>query len=100
MDGIQETGSDEDELKWTIQVKSFNPSACILLPTLDRGSKFFGGKPGYESGAVAEYLPSIPCVTGFFSNGVLGRLDDSDAGGSDVSVFGSSSSYVLIGSSK
>jgi hypothetical protein len=66
---------------------------------LDRGSKFFGGKPGYESAAIAEFLASIPCVTGFFSiNGVLGRLDDSDLGSSDVSVFGSSSSYVLIGS--
>ena len=80
--------------------KTFSPSACILLPTLDRGSKFFGGKPGYESGTVVEFLPSIPCVTGYFSNGVLGRLDDSDVGGNDISVFGSSSSYVLIGSSK
>lgn len=80
--------------------KNFNPSGCILLPTLDRGSKFFGGKPGYESGAVAEFLPSIPCVSGYFSNGVLGRLSDSDAAGDDISVFGSSSSYVLLGSSK
>lgn len=80
--------------------KGFTPAACFLFPTLDRGSKFFGGKPGYESSAVAEFLPSIPCVSGYFSNGVLGRLDDSDVGGNDVSVFGSSSSYVLIGSSK
>ena len=80
--------------------KSFTPSACILLPTLDRGNKFFGGKPGYESGAVVEYLPSIPCVTGYFSNGVLGRFDDSSAIENDMSVFGSSSSYILLGSSK
>ena len=80
--------------------QTFTPSACIFLPTLDRGSKFFGGKPGYESGTIAEFLPSLPCVTGFFSNGVIGRLDDSDAGSCEASVQGSASSYVLIGSSK
>lgn len=80
--------------------ETFNPSTCFLFPTLDRGSKFFGGKPGYESGKIAEFLPSLPCISGFFSNGVLGRLDDSITGSFDVSVHGSSSSYVLIGSSK
>jgi hypothetical protein len=26
------------------------PTACLILPTLDRGIKLFGGKAGYESG--------------------------------------------------
>ena len=26
------------------------PTACFVLPTLDRGAKLFGGKDGYESG--------------------------------------------------
>jgi small ligand-binding sensory domain FIST len=80
--------------------KTFNPSTCFLFPTLDRGNKFFGGKPGYESASITQFLPSLPCISGFFSNGVLGRLDDFDTGSFDVSVHGSASAYVLIGSSK
>jgi small ligand-binding sensory domain FIST len=80
--------------------KTFNPLTCFLFPTLDRGNKFFGGKPGYESASITQFLPSLPCISGFFSNGVLGRLDDFDTGSFDVSVHGSASAYVLIGSSK
>ena len=44
--------------------KLFTPAACVLIPTLDRGNKFFLGKSGYESNAVASMLPGISCITG------------------------------------
>ena len=75
----------------------FNAAGCLLVPTLDRGSKFFGGKPGFESSTVTGLVPSLPSVWGFFSNGALGRLDDGDAG-LGAMVHGSASSYVLLGS--
>ena len=74
---------------------SFAPTGCFLFPTLDRGNKFFGGKSGFESSATVEYLPTVPCVSGFFSNGVIGGQDDER-----TSLYGSASGYVLFGSSK
>lgn len=79
-------------------VKPFEPAMCMFMSTLDRGNKFFVGKPGYESTAIAQFLPSLPCMGGFFTNGVLGKLDDSETGELDVMVHGSASTYVLIGS--
>ena len=80
---------------------TFTPTGCFLFPTLDRGSKFFPGKPGFESGAVSQFLPTVPCVTGFFNNGVIGALEaDVDSGlRESASVHGSASGYVLLGSS-
>jgi small ligand-binding sensory domain FIST len=75
------------------------PSACVLMSTLDRGSKFFGGKGGFESNTVGEYIPNIPCIAGYFSNGVIGRLDDLNDNEIEH-VYGSASSYTLLGSSK
>ncbi|KAL3918031.1 MAG: hypothetical protein SGILL_004436 [Bacillariaceae sp.] len=78
----------------------FVPSGCLLFPTLDRGNKFFLGKPGFESSAVSQFLPTAPCIAGFFSNGVIGALDTDDdlAGSEPATLNGSASGYVLIGS--
>ena len=75
---------------------TFTPAACLVVPTLDRGSKFFMGKQGYESGAVARMVPGIPCVAGFFSNGVVGRMDVAET--AKTGVQGSASGYFLLGS--
>jgi len=73
-----------------------SPSCCFIVPTLDRGSKFFLGKSDFESSSAARMMPSVPCVTGFFGNGVIGRIDvDSE---SPVGVQGSASGYFLISS--
>lgn len=80
----------------------FSPAGCLIFPTLDRGNKFFMGKSGFESSTVTELLPTIPSVSGFYGNGVIGRLDsDPDSGGRESSsLSGSASGYVLVGSSK
>lgn len=76
------------------------PTACLVLPTLDRGAKLFGGKEGYESQMVSDFLPGVPSVSGFFANGVLGKLDGTvasgNASGNDVMLHGSSSQYVVF----
>eukprot|EP00584_Thalassiosira_punctigera_P005215 CAMPEP_0172539264 /NCGR_PEP_ID=MMETSP1067-20121228/10493_1 /TAXON_ID=265564 ORGANISM="Thalassiosira punctigera, Strain Tpunct2005C2" /NCGR_SAMPLE_ID=MMETSP1067 /ASSEMBLY_ACC=CAM_ASM_000444 /LENGTH=1050 /DNA_ID=CAMNT_0013324915 /DNA_START=135 /DNA_END=3287 /DNA_ORIENTATION=- len=76
------------------------PTACFVLPTLDRGAKLFGGKTGYESGMASEYLSGIPSISGFFANGVLGKLDGTIAGtlgsANDNMLHGSSSQYVVF----
>ncbi len=74
------------------------PTACLVLPTLDRGAKLFGGKSGYESGMASRYLPSTPSVFGFFANGVLGKLGGAVAGDGDGDsmLHGSSSQYVVF----
>jgi indole-3-glycerol phosphate synthase len=88
---------------------SFTPAACFIIPTLDRGNKFFLGKPGYEGGTVARMLPSVTSISGFFSNGVIGRIDaggsivgdsatDAISGSSRTGVQGSASGYFLWGS--
>ena len=85
--------SDDDKV-------SFKPTGCFVLPTLDRGSKFFKGKPGYESGTVTTFIPKISSVAGFFSNGVIMKLDEEDTSEIGASTHGSASGYVLFGSSK
>ena len=85
----------------------FNPGCCFLIPTLDRGSKFFqGSKSGYESSTAARALPGVPCISGFFSNGVIGNMDsnikNSEEEGAvsinkDIGVLGSASGYFLLG---
>mmetsp|Transcript_34261 Transcript_34261/g.63054 ORF Transcript_34261/g.63054 Transcript_34261/m.63054 type:complete len:1066 (+) Transcript_34261:238-3435(+) len=77
------------------------PTACLVLPTLDRGAKLFGGKTGYESGMVSDYMSGIPSISGFFANGVLGKLDGTIAGSTggsanDNMLHGSSSQYVVF----
>jgi len=79
------------------------PTGCIVLPTLDRGAKLFGGKAGFESGLVSEYLPDVPSVSGFFSNGVVGNLDGTVSAGNanlpgsnENTLWGSSSQYVVF----
>lgn len=91
------TGYKKKELESTFaqDSKPFQPSGCLMFPTLDRGKKFFGGKSGYESSAVVEYVPNLPSLGGFFCNGVIARLDDADK---QVMVHGSASCYVLVGS--
>ena len=81
---------------------SFNPTGCFLFPTLDRGSKFFLGKAGFESGATSQFLPTVPCISGFFSNGVIGSLqsDLNSPQQEPSSLYGSASGYILFGSSK
>ena len=89
-------GNKRRELSSTMDGKApFSPTGCLLFPTLDRGNKFFGGRTGYESSTTMEYLPTVPSVSGFFSNGVIGRLDNER-----TSLFGSASGYVLFGSGK
>jgi indole-3-glycerol phosphate synthase len=72
------------------QETKFTPAACWMIPTLDRGSKFFSAnKPGYESSTAARMMPSVPCIAGFFSNGVIVT---------GKTVQGSASGYFLLGS--
>mmetsp|Transcript_20918 Transcript_20918/g.45604 ORF Transcript_20918/g.45604 Transcript_20918/m.45604 type:complete len:1053 (+) Transcript_20918:262-3420(+) len=73
-----------------------SPSACMILSTIDRGSKLFGGKPGLESGKVSEYLPMVPSIFGLKANGVLGKLDGNASGNVDTMVHGSAASYVIF----
>jgi indole-3-glycerol phosphate synthase len=87
--------------------KMFTPTGCIILTTLDRGSKLFGGKPGYESSVVSDFLPSIPSISGFYSNGVIAKLDnqrlldngDDDNNNNDdtAMIHGSASCFALFG---
>jgi small ligand-binding sensory domain FIST len=83
---------------------SFTPTGCFIFSTLDRGTKFFLGKPGFESRQVAQFLPTIPSIAGFFCNSVIGTLDDISATNprlpNDSFLHGSASGYFLIGSSK
>src|SRR5210317_1679928 len=72
------------------------PTGCFVLPTLDRGAKLFGGKQGYESSMASEFLPGIPAISGFFANGVLGKLDGTVAGSA---IGGSANDNMLHGSS-
>jgi indole-3-glycerol phosphate synthase len=76
------------------------PTGCFLFPTLDRGNKFFLGKTGFESSAISQYLPTVPCISGFFSNGVIGALNtDMELGGKrPTRLNGSASGYIVIGS--
>jgi indole-3-glycerol phosphate synthase len=79
-----------------VATPTFTPACCFLIPTLDRGNKFFQGKQGYESKTAARMLPSIPCISGFFSNGIVGKMDGTDD--PRIGVQGSASGYFLIGS--
>jgi indole-3-glycerol phosphate synthase len=96
------TGYKKKELEQTFLVGEggkkgdpFVPSGCFFFPSLDRGTKLFGGRPGYESKRVTEYLPNIPTIGGFFTNGCIAALDEDD---SRVMVHGSASCYAVIGS--
>lgn len=83
------------------ETPAFEPAAVFVVPTLDRGSKFFQGKSGYETSVVSSMIPGLPCISGFFSNGVVGRIDSGDseeAGDIKTGIHGSSSGYFLIGS--
>lgn len=88
--------ASDDADDGSAETKHFEPAMCMLMSTLDRGSKFFGSR--YETNAISQFAPSVPCIGGFFANGVLGRLDQSSAGEFDVMVHGSAATYVLLGS--
>ncbi|KAL9187355.1 hypothetical protein ACHAXT_001458 [Thalassiosira profunda] len=97
------TGYKKKELEGTLMGGAAKnpPTGCLVLPTLDRGAKLFGGKAGYESGTVSDFLPGVPSISGFFANGVLGALAGTvaaTAGGSmnDNMLHGSSSQYVVF----
>lgn len=77
---------------------AFQPTGCFLMPTLDRGSKFFKGKAAFESRSVTTYIPDITSVSGFFSNGVIMKLNENDATETSASAHGSASGYVVFGS--
>jgi indole-3-glycerol phosphate synthase len=82
----------------TTSKPSFKPACCFLVPTLDRGSKFFQGKQQcFESSTAARMLPGVQCVSGFFANGIIavsgGAPDEPSYG-----IQGSASAYFLLGS--
>jgi len=72
----------------------FTPAGCLFMPTIDRGTKLFG-KLGYESSQLSQFLPIISSISGFYTNGMIGKLNDKD---SQVMIHGSGSCYALIGS--
>eukprot|EP00536_Pseudo-nitzschia_multiseries_P013466 jgi/Psemu1/211723/e_gw1.576.47.1 len=75
------------------------PTGCFIFPTLDRGSKFFSGKPGFETTTVLESLPSVPCVSGFFGNGVIGSMSanpELSTAREQVTMNGSATGYFLV----
>ena len=100
------TGYKKKELEGTLlggkEETKNPPTGCLVLPTLDRGAKLFGGKEGYESSMASEFLPGVPAISGFFANGVLGKLDGTVAGSAvggsanDNMLHGSSSQYVIF----
>ncbi len=83
-----------DDKEDNLSAKVFNPSGCFIFPTLDRGTKYFGDA-SYESNAISEYSPSLSSISGFFCNGAIAALDNSD---NKAIVHGSASCYVLVGS--
>ncbi|KAL7546772.1 hypothetical protein ACHAWF_010106 [Thalassiosira exigua] len=99
------TGYKKRELEGTLSggADMGPPTGCLVLPTLDCGSKLFGGKAGYESGLASDFLPGVPSISGFFANGVVGKLDGTVGGASlgggsaDPNMLhGSSSQYVVF----
>ncbi|CAB9499032.1 Indole-3-glycerol phosphate synthase [Seminavis robusta] len=93
-----QTQNDDDDDDNNKTPTSFRPTGCFVLPTLDRGSKFFLGKPGFESGTVTSFVPEISAISGFFSNGVIMKLDEDDPAEIASSTHGSASGFVLFGS--
>jgi len=94
---LEDTLHEDDSEK----TSSFQPTGCFVFPTLDRGSKFFSGKNGFESSTVLNSLPTVPCVSGFFGNGVIGSMStdpDLSTAREPASMNGSASGYFLIGS--
>lgn len=96
LDSQRNTSADEKSKA------SFQPTCCLIFPTLDRGNKFFRGKSGFESTAVSRFLPGLSSISGFFCNGVIGSLNTAEEKrigmNDDVNLIGSATSYVLIGS--
>jgi len=79
----------------------FQPTGCFVFPTLDRGNKFFSGKNGFESSTVSDFVPTVPCISGFFGNGVIGSMSTDPkltAIREPANLNGSASGYFLIGS--
>ncbi|KAL7468237.1 hypothetical protein ACHAXS_008463 [Conticribra weissflogii] len=95
------TGYKKRELTDTLNGKEVSPvTGCMVFPTLDRGSKLFGGKAGYESGVISTFLPGVPSISGFYANGVLGKLDGTvggvPVGPNENMLHGSASCYVMF----
>ena len=74
----------------------FVPTGVFMCPTLDRGSKFFNGKIGYESTTLSKMMPGLPCISGFFCNGIIGQVGEKDQ--KRIGVQGSCTGYTLLGS--
>jgi len=92
----RESASTEQDGK---SVSESSPTGCFIFPTLDRGSKFFAGKSGFESSAVSEFLPSVPCVSGFFGNGVIGSMNGNQelsTAREQATMNGSATGYFLV----
>lgn len=78
--------------------QAFTAGMCLILPTMDRGSKFFQGKTSFETTTAAKYLQTTQCISGFYSNGVIGKIDNSVEASATTGLQGSASGYFLIGS--
>ena len=82
--------------------KTFNPTGAIVFPTLDRGTRLFGGKAGFESSKVSDAVPALQSISGFFCNGVIGKLNgifqNQDSKVENTMVHGNASGYAMIGS--
>ena len=78
--------------------QAFTAGMCLILPTMDRGSKFFQGKTNFETTTAAKYLRTTQCLSGFYSNGVIGKIDSSVEASANTGLQGSASGYFLIGS--
>ena len=96
------TGYKKNELEQTFLAREirqssevFVPAGCLFFPSLDRGTKLFGGRPGYESRMLSQYIPSISSIGGFFTNGCIAALGE---GESRAMVHGSASCYAVFGS--
>lgn len=101
--------SDDGNNKEPATTPVFTPGACWIIPTLDRGNKFFQGqKVGYESSTASQVLSNVQCISGFFSNGVVGSIMDFSSIPSSslvqapqktrTGIQGSASGYFLMGS--
>jgi small ligand-binding sensory domain FIST len=88
----------EEAAKSTNQESQSHPSGCLMLPTSDRGTKMYGGKAGFESAVVAKYLPTVPSISGFFTNGNI--APGKEIGKTKSKIHGSGTSYAIFRSSE
>jgi small ligand-binding sensory domain FIST len=91
-----------DPQKETKKTASFTPGLCLILPTMDRGSKFFQGKANFETTTASRYLQTTTspqcCIAGFYTIGVIGKMDGTSEATAKTGMQGSASGYFLFGS--